>query len=676
MIGSDIYIHGGGICVDGTREWQHYADIWKVSPMTKDIQKIEPVNGNLLRRRGHSAVSYQKRWILIFGGLIRQVGEDQPFLTNDLQIFDLQTFRLLSVIQRGNIPHPRRGHIASQYQDKMIVFGGDSRQFDHPRSIWELDLTPLCELIQSSESSPNPIELTWRSTSCYGDFIPAQLSLTAYSYTSSGIFIYGGTYLDYTTMDTATSSQLFFFDHRDYSFHIYAQQVFSETRFCATMVHLNDNTLIIYGGTNCNSQYVSTILLFQLNHFLGAPVELSRKRHSHEFIWNILPLPSEDAALPQARNGMILVPHPRQSYFPLSGTVTAASLSLSQPSIISSSSSSLQLSFLMFGGGVYPNEYFNDWWELDIVIPPKLLLTKFLFPSSSANQICTAPSLDVSSKFPHLALSHYRSPVLLPTLLISLSSSTLPSNHDDDHFSNCDPLFPVHIEILTSSCDYFQSLLSSQWNDLQSFKVYCYQPVGGNCEPITLSLPVVNICDVDFEIMRIILLEIYQHYFQKADSSMEPSIECYLKATHLNENFVFQLTQLIHYFNRFQMHPSQFNYERYLFQQLCPSSTLPPNLLSDFTFIWHLLVICQSCYMTLLPFLLGYYIKTTSKIAMQTLRSYSLGNQQEIFEVIERIKSSLSDPEVLLPLDLREELLNLIAEFEQKMQRNETTDIS
>jgi hypothetical protein len=734
VIGNDIYIIGGGICVNNSTEWRHYGDIWKVTPEMKEIQKIEPVNGDITPRRGHSAVNYQNRWIIVFGGFIQvnhSEAQDEdgmnhtPSLTNDLQIFDIKTLKWLSVTQRGDVPYPRRGHIASHHQNKMIVFGGDSNRLGDSRSISELDLTPLSVLMED-DTLLNSIELTWRDVRYSGDVIPPLLSLTAYSTARSGIFIYGGTCLDYFTMTTNPSKRLFFFDLRDYSFHdlflLHRQRSLPEPRFCATMVHLNDDAFILYGGTTPTSEYSSTIYLFQVIPLVNAPPDLSLSSASqsgehYQIIWVPLPLPSQDSAFsPRARNGMILVPSSQQPNFPLLTSNAATTASLSQPSI---ASSSLQLSFLMFGGGIYPLEYFNDWWELEIIIPPELLLKTFLFPSSSAS----TPSLDLS-QLPHLVLYSQHccssSPIPLPNLLLSLSSSTPSSPHHDnlsdpsnsDNSDSSDLLLPVHLDILTTSCDYFRSLLSSQWNDLQSgvVKVYEYYPplpLGDHGEDsITLTLPVVHICDVDFEMLSVILMEIYQHHLHKTypspegkNSPLPPadiSIECYLTPPAGEATTFSQLARLIHTFSQFQLISSQYKCEKYLAQKLSsvcyppsrPSSfsifsflssssrSIFSHLLDDFTFLWHLLVLCQSCHMILLPSLLTYHFRTACKIALQAFQIHSLESQREeaeeedekkVMEMVERIKDCLNEDESQqLPLGLREGMLNLIEEFEQK----------
>jgi hypothetical protein len=303
VIGEDIYIIGGGICVNQSAEWRQYGDIWKVSPEMKDIQKIQPANGDITPRRGHSALNYQNRWIVVFGGFIQAArtvtqGSDEdpdldpyhsyqpPVLSNDLQIFDLKALKWLSVTQRGAIPYSRRGHIAAIHQNKMIVFGGDSDRLGHARSISELDLTPLSEENGEEVLLDSVLQLTWRYVPYSGDVIPPLLSLAAYSLskTRSQIFIYGGTCLDYFTMAMIPSKRLFYFDLCDYSFHDLflvckpnqgdpssdcSDHLMSlpEPRFCATMTHLNDDCFIIYGGTTQEHQYFSTIYLFRVIPF-------------------------------------------------------------------------------------------------------------------------------------------------------------------------------------------------------------------------------------------------------------------------------------------------------------------------------------------------------------------------------------------------------------------------
>lgn len=144
-----IYLIGGGKY--NLNSFQHLNEIWKITNNFKNIIKLELFGDYFVGRRGHSSLYFKENLILIYGGFITQNSHpssnstsnssnsnsnssmndegnnsNQSILSNDLYVFNCETLFIYKINQKGKIPYPRRGHIASIYENKMILFGGDT----------------------------------------------------------------------------------------------------------------------------------------------------------------------------------------------------------------------------------------------------------------------------------------------------------------------------------------------------------------------------------------------------------------------------------------------------------------------------------------------------------------------------------------------------------------------
>jgi hypothetical protein len=701
--GQEIYLIGGAQFLNSTQCFEHYGDIWKISPKNLEVLKIEPIGGDIIPRRGHSATSFQNRWIILFGGFVQIHEREDPVLSNDLQIFDSHLLTWISIQQCGEIPYPRRGHISAicPHTNRLILFGGDTERLTNLRSISELDLTPLLHF----DSTFPPLQLKWQTVQYSGDLIPPLLSLTAFCSTdSNGILISGGTALDLSTMNIGFSEKLFYFDLLTYTFHdLYSycrpsntavMSCMNEGRFCSSMSQIDQKNFLIYGGTTKDHLYPSTIISLSFSH----PLPLDRTGLADlDIIWDILPLHSETSISPSPRNGMILIPNLSSSLLFPNFHFEPASLSIT-PQLTT-------LSFLMFGGGCYQKEYFDDWHALDLSLSPKFLVERYFGGTDRPDDTdhdrnrllieeAMADSVMSANSFPHLLLFPLPS---FPDLLISLS---LPHDEAVDVCErNTRVAIPVHREVLLASCHFFHSLLSYQWSDLRE-PPSAPSSSSSSSSSTPSDLPVVNLADVSLDMMIILLLEIYSHHVnssQENEGALVPMVKDYLNSHSLTSEDdgislrYLKLAQLIHTCNRFQLIPLQIKAERHLLSLLAAS--FHSNLVLDnLTFLLQLLVLVSDSYTYQIPSVLKYYSKISSQICLQRIREApgevtsrtSSGEEDqkveqeqqrkwegEVLELCSSIKIYLMDGMNQLSTDLCFEMLEHIEEMIDALGRRE-----
>jgi hypothetical protein len=160
----DVFLIGGGYIPPDEDAFVHCADVWKMDVRKEKWVEQECGGPMFIARRGHSAVVYKDRHIIVFGGAS---GSDffadpnaAPGLAfihstiprNDVMVLDVATMKWSDPFEsRGRPrlqPHPRRGHCATVHGDRMIVVGGDIQtgqdeevELNSLALIWSLDLT-------------------------------------------------------------------------------------------------------------------------------------------------------------------------------------------------------------------------------------------------------------------------------------------------------------------------------------------------------------------------------------------------------------------------------------------------------------------------------------------------------------------------------------------------------
>mmetsp|Transcript_38970 Transcript_38970/g.39665 ORF Transcript_38970/g.39665 Transcript_38970/m.39665 type:complete len:523 (+) Transcript_38970:50-1618(+) len=189
-VGSYLYAIGGGFVNEdenGHQNFVHFNDVWKVNPFKGTCQEIIPSGIEFIHRRGHSAVVYKDRYIIVFGGLTNI--SNQYNLSNDLYVFDTETSTWLTHIpssdrsyyetQRSSTrptsnkkvsnisrPIPRRGHISVIHNSMMYIIGGDTAIIDI-QNIYILNILTWQWLLQPV-SGDVPVELSLTSSQRIG----------------------------------------------------------------------------------------------------------------------------------------------------------------------------------------------------------------------------------------------------------------------------------------------------------------------------------------------------------------------------------------------------------------------------------------------------------------------------------------------------------------------------
>ena len=137
---SKLYIIGGGRVPEQDGEGRrasrfvHFGDVWCVDMGELACREIQAGGDAFEARRGHTAVAYRDRYIVVFGG----VGDAAPEagagagLLGDVVVFDTEAERWMrpDIAEAGTDgadapPVARRGHCASVHGRYMLVHGGE-----------------------------------------------------------------------------------------------------------------------------------------------------------------------------------------------------------------------------------------------------------------------------------------------------------------------------------------------------------------------------------------------------------------------------------------------------------------------------------------------------------------------------------------------------------------------
>lgn len=163
FVRGELFIIGGAVCSEGV--FEHYGDVWRVNPTTGACTQVTicPTSRVFTARRGHSAVVYRDRWILVFGGIStvnpNVVAGGAPVhnneqLMDDLCVFDTETSRWTvpprdpQPSQARHWPMARRGHMCTVYKDRLFIWGGYIQPIPHP--VWGFGVDLYVSSILSS----------------------------------------------------------------------------------------------------------------------------------------------------------------------------------------------------------------------------------------------------------------------------------------------------------------------------------------------------------------------------------------------------------------------------------------------------------------------------------------------------------------------------------------------
>ncbi|KAJ5070955.1 acyl-coa-binding domain-containing protein [Anaeramoeba ignava] len=120
-------LYNGRLWIFGGDDGGHFTNEMLVFDLEKEVfvQDQIKISGKPPSKRSrHTAVIYDnKMWI--FGG---QFENRYNAEVNDMHVFDFKSFSWYEIIQKGDVPSPRRSHYAAVYRDYMYVFGGMNNQ--------------------------------------------------------------------------------------------------------------------------------------------------------------------------------------------------------------------------------------------------------------------------------------------------------------------------------------------------------------------------------------------------------------------------------------------------------------------------------------------------------------------------------------------------------------------
>ncbi|XP_031828321.2 kelch domain-containing protein 4 isoform X1 [Nomia melanderi] len=120
----ELWIFGGEFSSPSESQFYHYKDLWVYRIGDKKWEKILAPGGPSARS-GHRMV-HLKRQLIVFGGFHDNLRDYKYF--NDVHIFNLESYAWQKIELSGNPPLPRSGCIMLPTSEKILVYGGYSKE--------------------------------------------------------------------------------------------------------------------------------------------------------------------------------------------------------------------------------------------------------------------------------------------------------------------------------------------------------------------------------------------------------------------------------------------------------------------------------------------------------------------------------------------------------------------
>ncbi|EFJ11621.1 hypothetical protein SELMODRAFT_426157 [Selaginella moellendorffii] len=122
QVGSSLIIFGGedskGQMLNDLHILNLKTLVWR-PPKTRQASLMMRDGSKPSPRRGHSAVCYNERYMLVYGG------KAQGNYYNDIYVLDLQNMEWSKEKPRGTVPSPRAGHAGVMVGSKWYIVGGE-----------------------------------------------------------------------------------------------------------------------------------------------------------------------------------------------------------------------------------------------------------------------------------------------------------------------------------------------------------------------------------------------------------------------------------------------------------------------------------------------------------------------------------------------------------------------
>ena len=421
-----LLLVGGGRFIQGDDDtFQHFNDLWMLNALTAEWRQLECPNQRSQAarnyedpesywgmtfgppRRGHMAAAYQSKYLIVFGGIA-----DGDVELNDLWVLHVPTleWKKMKFDQQEDTPPPRRGGIACCYQDYFYLIGGHATE---ELLVWKLG--PLSSTDDSWRWSIQPaINKTflhkrapkWPTVSLGARPLqPVQFAASAL--VGNKLWIFGGLERHVANIMVPTNL-LYRLDMESWEWSVlYVPKNAPCPRFFHGMTSIG-KFLIIMGGIGMVSQQEEVTDIALDDDDIGGAIRQCTIFDlfcfdTDNLLWYQCSPNSHEEEWPRARNAFALTRLGNRH-------------------------------LVVFGGGVYQQNYFQDTFALEFELP-SLPVTQDLH-SEEDNHL----SADLGNT--------YRSGILSDVTLVVGSRR-----------------FPVHKAILASRCDFFQTMFAGPYSE-------------------------------------------------------------------------------------------------------------------------------------------------------------------------------------------------------------------
>jgi len=389
---------GGGAC-SPSGLWVHFGDAhvfdarggaWQELALQADAE-----HGSFPPRRGHVASHWPSELVLVFGGTAGGVGLEG--MLNDSWVLDVATSAWQKLETSGSTPAPRRGAVSCCSRGFFLVVGGYTEALD--RDVYLLDTATT----------------VWTTATTRGDPVPI-FALAGSAAGGSSLYVFGGSpNAGFFRLRMRSETETRKAPHSnpastteqasaplvEVAWYSLRGQVPSR-RFCHGMALLADRWILVFGGTEDpqNTDESTSSEMHTLNDcFMMDLFHRGANSSALALCRQVVP---RGLSGPKIRNGFSMV--------------------------------SLGTKLVVYGGGIYPEVYYNDTWVLDLHLQPDVSITPDM------------PGANLGADFGWLLESDEG--LSLSDVVVNVGGATASCRY-----------FPAHRAVLCSRSDYFRALL-------------------------------------------------------------------------------------------------------------------------------------------------------------------------------------------------------------------------
>jgi hypothetical protein len=166
---SCVLLFGGGYIPIESSQFCHFNDLWLFNGLTAQWKRLETFGERPSPRRGHAAQYHDDRFLVVFGGIMSGEQQQTNEHLDDLWMLDLRSLRweqwlgpsMASMshhnlsIQNSVWPSPRRGSLSFIHNGIFYLFGGETTENQEELEIFSLGL-PKEVVAQTKQQQPQP----------------------------------------------------------------------------------------------------------------------------------------------------------------------------------------------------------------------------------------------------------------------------------------------------------------------------------------------------------------------------------------------------------------------------------------------------------------------------------------------------------------------------------------